>query len=312
MAGIAEVDTPATWRGEDVAGAGFAQGVVVLGPAQRAEVLDAVRRVEAAGTDVAELSPRTFPLPSLGPDLSRLTGELVDRRGFGLLRGVPVEELTETQCEVAAVGLGSHVGSVVPQGAGGARFRHVRDTGADPGRPTTHSYEHRRRLGYHRDPTDFVALLCVRPARAGGVSSLVSAVAVHNEIVRTRPDLAEVLYEPWWFDRRIGDGPDSFYTRPVYAVDDAGRLSAFYGPDYMRSALRGAHVPPLTPAQSAAMDTMDRLTNDPRFALDMDLRAGDMQFLNNQVVLHSRTAYEDHPDPERRRDLIRLWLARDR
>jgi len=95
-------------------------------------------------------------------------------------------------------------------------------------------------------------------------------------------------------------------------VNADGRLVVRYGPDYMRSAQRGAHVPALTTRQLAAMETLDRLNNDERFVLTMDLRAGDMQFLNNQVILHSRAAYEDHPEPERRRDLVRLWLDADR
>jgi hypothetical protein len=133
-------------------------------------------------------------------------------------------------------------------------------------------------------------------------------VAVHNEIVRTRPDLAEILYQPWWRDHRGGE--DSFYTNPVYARDADGGLLADYGPDYIRSAQRGANVPRLTAAQLEAMDLLDALNDDPRFVLTMDLHAGDMQFLNNQVVMHSRTEYEDHPEPSRRRDLIRLWLTR--
>jgi alpha-ketoglutarate-dependent taurine dioxygenase len=76
----------------------------------------------------------------------------------------------------------------------------------------------------------------------------------------------------------------------------------------MRSALRGAHVPPFSPEQLEAMNLLDRLNSDPRFMLTMDLRAGDMQFLNNRVTLHSRTEYIDHPAPERRRDLIRIWM----
>lgn len=327
MPGIAQVRSPAAWRGEDIGRieatgvngvmsggdpGGSAEWAVSLGEAQRAEVLDAVRAVQTSGEGVRELSREDFPLPTLGPELALLAAELADRHGFGLLRGVPVEGLDEAQCDIVAVGLGRHVGRIVPQGADGTPLIHVRDAGAEPGTPTTRSYQHRRRLGYHRDPTDFVALLCVQPAKSGGLSSIVSAVAVHNEIVRTRPDLAEVLYEPWWFDRRTGDGPDSFYAQPVYTLREDGRISAFYGPDYMRSALRGAHVPPFSQAQSAAMDLLDRLTDDPRFAFTMDLRAGDMQFLNNHVVMHSRTEYEDHPEPDRRRDLIRLWLAEDR
>lgn len=234
-------------------------------------------------------------------------GELIDGRGFALVQGVPVSGLSEQQSEILSLGIGQQVGTVVPQGADGAPLRHVRDQGADPASPASRSYQHPGRLGYHSDPARLVALLCLRPAKSGGLSSIVSAVAVHNEIVRSRPDLAAVLYEPWWRDRRSGDGPDSFFQAPVYSVT-AGRLLANYGPDYMLSALRGAQVPPLTAAQVAAMDLLDRLTNDPRFALSMDLRAGDMQFLNNHVIMHSRTRYEDHPEPERRRDLIRLWL----
>jgi hypothetical protein len=111
-----------------------------------------------------------------------------------------------------------------------------------------------------------------------------------------------------WFDRRTGDGPDSFYQQPVYAIGSDGRLSTCYGPDYMHSAQRGAHVPPLSPEQLTALEILDQLHNDHRYRLTMDLRAGDLQLLNNHVILHSRTAYQDHGDPERRRHLMRLWL----
>jgi Taurine catabolism dioxygenase TauD, TfdA family len=150
----------------------------------------------------------------------------------------------------------------------------------------------------------------LHPAKSGGLSSIVSSLAVHDEILRTRPDLADVLYQPWWQDRRTGDGPDSFYTSPVYRRDAQWKLSVAYEPDYIRSAQRGACVPPLSPQQREAMDLLDRLNRDPRFELTMDLQAGDMQFLNNHVILHSRTEYEDHPEPWRRRDLIRIWLDR--
>ncbi|MGN9839799.1 TauD/TfdA family dioxygenase [Nonomuraea sp. H19] len=276
---------------------------VVLDERHRQEVLDAVRAVEAD-----EIDRNAFPLPALGPVLRRVRDELVGGRGFALIQGVPVGAMSERQCEIAALGLAGHVGAIVPQGPGGEPLMHVRDTGADPSRGQTRSYQHSGRLGYHSDPTDIVALLCLRPAKSGGLSAVVSSVAVHNEVVRTRPDLAEVLYQPWWHDRRTGDGPDSFYTKPICTPRAGGGVSIAYGPDYIRSAQRGACVPPFTPAQEEAMDLLDRLSDDSRFALTMDLREGDMQFLDNHVVLHSRTAYEDHPEPERRRHLLRLWL----
>jgi hypothetical protein len=269
---------------------------------ERGEVRAAAR--QAARVPLTELTPKSFPLPTAGALLSELAREVTDGSGYALLRGVPVDDDPDLIC----AGVGSQVGTIVPQGADRMAVQHVRDQGADPRATTTRSYQHSGALGYHADPTDIVALLCIRSARSGGLSALVRSAAVHDELTRTRPDLARVLYEPWWRDMRTGDGPDSFYQSPVYARDDNGRLSVSYGPDYIRSAQRGPHVPPLSPAQLEAMAVLDQLNGDPRFSVTMDLRPGDMQFLNNHIILHSRTAYEDYPEPERRRDLIRLWL----
>jgi hypothetical protein len=253
---------------------------------------------------LAELTPQAFPLPTAGAMLRRLAREVTDGGGFALLNGVPVDDDPDLVC----VGVGSYAGTIAAQGPEHMPVQHVRDQGADPDMPTTRSYQHSGALGYHADPTTIVALLCVRPAKSGGLSSIVRSAAVHDELARVRPDLARVLYQPWWRDMRTGDGPDSFRQSPVYALDDRGRLSVSYGPDYMRSAQRGAQVPPLSPVQLEAMAVLDQMNGDPRFSVTMDLRPGDMQFLNNHVIVHRRTAYEDHPEPERCRDLIRLWL----
>jgi hypothetical protein len=273
-----------------------------LSQAQQDEVRAAAR--QARGVPLAELTPGAFPLPGAGEVLRALAREVIDGSGFALLRGVPVDGDADLVC----AGIGSHAGRIVPQGAEHVPVQHVRDQGADPKTPTTLSYQHSGALGYHADPTDIVALLCIRPAKSGGLSAIVRSAAVHDELVRTRPDLAEVLYQPWWRDKRTGDGPDSFYQSPVYARDERGRLSVSYGPDYIRSAQRGARVPRLSPAQLEAMALLDEMNGDPRFSVTMDLRPGDIQFLNNRIILHSRTAYEDHLEPEKRRDLIRLWL----
>lgn len=268
--------------------------------------LDEVRAaaIQAAGIPLTELTPESFPLPTARPLLRGLAREVTVDAGYALLHGVPVDGDQDLIC----AGVGSYVGGIVPQGAQGAAVQHVKDRGADPTAATTHSYQHSQALGFHADPTDIVALLCLQPAKSGGLSTIVRSAAIHDELSRTRPDLVRVLYQPWWRDLRAGDGPDSFGQSPVYTRDDHGRLSVSYGPDYIRSAQRGAQVPPLSPAQLEAMAVLDRLNSDPRFRVTMDLQRGDMQFLNNHVILHSRTAYENHPEPERHRDLIRLWL----
>jgi hypothetical protein len=306
MTVIAEVRSAADWRGDEIVHDGGWQ--LTLGDAHRSEVLGALATVQAAGVRVQDVSRAVFELPSLGPALEQLARDVTHGPGFALVRGLPVADLDAYQCGMVAVGIAGYFGRIVAQGPEKVPLLHVRDEGVDPSRPTSRSYQHNQRLGFHADPTDIVALLCIRPAKSGGLSTIVSSVAVHNEIVRMEPELARVLYEPWWFDRRSGDGPDSFFQQPIYTLGVGGDLTTRYGPDYMRSAQRAAHVPPLSPEQEQAMEVLDQLNNDPRFALTMDLRAGDMQFLNNHAILHARTAYEDHAEPERRRDLIRLWL----
>lgn len=252
------------------------------------------------GTDIATDSSWQYRYTPA--ELSRLRVDLRHGKGFGLIRGAPIDGLTEGEQEALAIDIAGHIGQLISQH--GVPLKHVRDKGVDRRLATSRSYQHGGPLGYHSDPTDIVALLCIRPAREGGLSSIVSSVAVHNELLRTRPELVEVLYQPWWRDLRRGDGEDSFALRPIFSRAEDGALVADYGPDYIRSAQRGAHVPPLQPIQVAAMAELDRLTEE--FAFTMDLRAGDMQFLNNHVTMHGRTAYVD--DPECRRDLIRLWL----
>lgn len=254
--------------------------------------------------DLAEHDDWTWQFTDDPALFEAIRAELTTGRGVALLRGLPVDDLTDAQAERVAVEVARRIGEVVAQGADGELVRHVRDTGADPSAPTSKSYLHNAALSFHADPSDVVGLLCLRPARSGGRSAVLNAVAVHDEIVRTHPELASLLYQPWWHDARNG----TFQRRPLYTRDATGRISAAWGLDYLRSAQRGADVPAFTPAQSALVDLLEQLTHDPRFAFTMDLRAGDFQFLNNHVTMHNRTAYVDHPEPALRRHLIRVWL----
>jgi hypothetical protein len=188
MGPITEKRGPADWRGSEVA-----DWQLATSDNDRAELLAAV--AAAAGLDLAAITADNFPLPTFGPSLTQLADELVNGRGFALLRGLPVEGLTEHQADLLAVGVSGHIGRVTSQ-PGNVPVMHVRDRGVDPAAPTTRSYQHSGRLGFHSDPYDIVALLCLRPAMAGGLSSVISSVAVHNVIVRDHPELAAALYEP--------------------------------------------------------------------------------------------------------------------
>jgi hypothetical protein len=204
--------------------------------------------------------------------------------------------------------LGLAVGVPVPQTVDGLLLDHVVDLGLDIDDPHVRGYQTRSKLEYHVDGSDVVGLLCVRAAREGGISTLVSSTAIHDEIVERRPDLAALLYDDYWFDRRSGDGPDSFYAMPIFDRQ-LGGLATYYGRTYIESAQRGPQTGTLTSEQREALDLVDTLANSNEFVLPMDLQPGDVQFLNNWLVMHSRTDYVDWPEPERRRLMIRFWLS---
>ena len=165
-------------------------------------------------------------------------------------------------------------------------------------------------LPFHNDSCDIVGLCCLETAERGGLSSVASSVAVYNALVRSRPDLAKVLPQPFYVDRRgeESSGQKPYYVTPIF-IWHKGRMFNRYNRTFIESAQRFNDVPRLTPLQVEALDMVDgSAVQGPRFRLDMKLERGDMQFVNNYVVLHSRTAYDDHAEEARKRHLLRLWL----
>jgi hypothetical protein len=163
-------------------------------------------------------------------------------------------------------------------------------------------------LRFHTDRTDVVGLLCVQQANAGGVSRLVSSVAIHNEMLRRRPDLLDLLFGD--FHRsRFGEeaaSPAVTYALPVFGLR-AGKFTSHFSLTYIEAAEMAGTVPKLTAAQREALDMLLALAEELSF--DMTLEPGDMQFLNNHVVYHARTAFTDGARDREHRLLYRLWLA---
>ncbi len=299
------LDSPAAWRGREM----VAQDVWEYRLTE-AEVAEVDVAVAAIDRPLIEVDREAFPLPALGPKLAGLRRELLDGRGFFLLRGLPVRRMSREEAVAAFWGIGAHFGSARSQNAKGHLMGHVKDMGLHSSDPNVRVYQTRERQLFHTDSVDIVALMCLQPARSGGLSSIVSSVAVHNEMAQSRPDLAAELYEPFFVDRRgeVPEGMKPWFTLPVFNRVD-GELTTIYTRRYIESARRFAEVPALTPKQVEALDLFDSLCNSDEFRLDMAFEAGDMQFLCNHVILHDRTAFEDWPELERRRHLLRLWLC---
>ncbi len=299
---------PSIWYGPDIANR--AEWIEPLSHSELSEIESASHLLAHREVDWQSLSSDDFPLPTLKPRMSRILHEVLEGRGFVLLRGFPVERWGRRFSAIAFLGLGLHWGKLRSQNKNGHLLGHVKDLGLSSQDPNVRIYQTRERQNYHTDSCDVVGLLCLHPARKGGLSSLVSSVTIFNEMRKHQPELARVLFEPIETDRRgeVPPGQKPYFCIPVFNWH-AGLLTTIYHRNYIESARRFADVPPLTPTQTAALDLFDRLSNDPAMHFQMELRVGDIQLVHNHTLLHDRTAFDDWPERERKRHLVRLWLA---
>jgi len=297
------------WRGPDLARRPE-EWIHTFSAAELAEIAAATAPLLARSADLAGIRRDDFPLPTLGPWLDRLRGEILNGRGFVLLRGLPVEGRLIAAAATAYWGIGTWLGNARSQNAKGHLLGHVRDMGLSSKDPNVRIYQTTERQNFHTDSCDIVGLLCLKTAKSGGLSSLTSSMSVYNVMATTRPDLAARLFRPMPTDRRgeVPPGQNPWFETPVYN-DHQGYLSAIYAPHYVRSSQRFPNAPRLEKIDIEALDYFDSLAESPDLRLDMALRPGDMQFVHNHTILHDRTAFEDWPEPERKRHLLRLWLA---
>jgi hypothetical protein len=303
-----QIVTPAAWRpGELLPG----DWTHELSPAEAAEIESAARALVAQGANLGRLTADDFPIPRLAPRLRAiLDDEVLGGRGFAVLHGLDPGRLSRAQNAAAFMGIGAHLGAARPQNAKGHLLGHVKDLGRSSNDPTARLYQTNERQTYHTDSADVVALMCLQPAKRGGRSSLVSSVSIYNAMRAQAPELALTLFEPIETDRRgeVAEGELPYFTIPVFNWFE-GRFAAIFQRQYIDSARRFEGVAPLTETQRAALDLLDACANDPAFHIEIDFHPGDIQLVNNHVLFHDRTAFEDWTAPERRRHLLRLWLA---
>jgi hypothetical protein len=270
----------------------------LLAAIARGDTGAAVERAVHAAT--AEASARTTAALDTGP-------------GLILLRGLPTTGHGRAALAALYTMMGRALGRPMPQNLEGEIITDVRDTGEDPGDPEVRLYRTRAEQDFHTDGADVIGLLCLQTSRRGGASRIVSSVRVYQAVREARPELAPLLLEPWYFripGARARGLPEAL-PRPIVTV--AGRkVETFYIGWYIRNAQSLDGVPALDAARRELLALYEATANDPALYLDMDFQPGDVQWLRNAFVLHKRTAYEDHAEPERKRHLLRLWLGMER
>ena len=303
------IEDNTAWRGSDFTEA--RSWVRPLTPAMADEIVAATEAV--AGQDYWTLTQERFPLPRTEPLLARAREDLETGRGFTVLSGFPVERLSLEDARRAYAGLCSHWGHPIVQNGAGERMVDVTDIGRE--------YSHRSRgysgtalLPFHTDGTKgepemlhYTGLLCLETALEGGLSAIASATALYNEILATRADLMPALLRGYHHHRQGDHPPDhtpiSAERIPVFSFSQDLLHCRFNRNNMEWAAKEGAE---LSETDLEALALVDEIVGRPGFALSMDLRKGDLQIINNCVILHSRTDYVDGPD--RKRHLLRLWL----
>ena len=302
------VDVKAAWKGRDMPA--LEAMAYVLTEAERDEMRAAVAGASALGRDTKALTAADFPLPSLESRFGEWRDALATGIGFQVIRGVPVEDWSQAEAELFFWCFGLHLGSPGEQNPDGHLLGHVIDTGAQQEDANVRLYKTAANIDYHCDAADVVGLLCLNKAKSGGQSRIVSSVAVFNELLARRPDLAPRLFEPFNLDIRDKEVNEAGSHLPIPPCRFAdGVLRTFYHADYFRSVARHDDVPDLTDQERDLMDTYEAIAMEEGMYLDMDLQPGDIQLLSNHTNLHARTEYEDHDDPALKRHLLRLWLS---
>lgn len=281
-----------------------------LSELQSNEIVSVSRKAHDSGRSIDNITLDAFQLPSCASLIEEINHHLASGLGFVLLHGFPFEGLSDDEVHLAYYGFGMHLGTPVRQNSNSELLTHIRDDRIVQNGTIKRLYRTRERQDFHTDAADIIGLLCLHEAKSGGESKIVSSRAIYDEMMRRRPDLVDELRVPLCWDRqdehKDGERP-WFSLAPVFDLNGEPRI--FYVGWYIRNAQRWPDVPRLTKRQLEAMELLESLANDPEFYLEMKFQPGDIQLLNNGAILHAREAYEDWEDPDKRRHLLRLWLA---
>ena len=289
------------WRSGDVAD--DSSWICVLDQKELDEIDAALGHALGRSGDVLNIGSDDFPIPTVLHRLREIENNLINGRGFALLRGIPREKYSQAEMEMIYWGIGMHLGDPWPQNQYGHVLGDVTDQGVK-------GHDHNSRgneigavaFPYHSDGSDLVGLLCLQKAGSGGISTVANAVTIHNDLVREAPELAAALYQPQPFDFRNAEPPGGkpWYQMPVF-TQWGNRLFVRYIRPYILASQRHAEAPRIDDVAEAAMQRLDAMTTDTQYNVFMDLQPGDMQF-GEQLSRAARThrlpgRSEERPGP---------------
>jgi hypothetical protein len=312
--GLAErgkpVQDPAEWRRDDFAASTRWQFLV--GERDLGALMDVARAArQVIGNDPNKLiamPASAFDFGTFSETIATIRHELKDGLGAALIRRLPMESMDPLDAAAIYWGIGRHLGQAISNNPEGDLIGHVTDLGKTQKDPLSRGYQTREEMNYHCDQSTLVGLLCVRTPKSGGTSKFASSVAIYNEMLRRDPAAVELLSLPfcWTKHGEMNPGERGWYESPVFNFLD-GKLCTSFGPTHIRKGHDLPGAAPLTDEQKAAFELARTIAEEQHYS--MIFEPGDIQFLNNSVAVHTRNAYEDWPEPGRKRLLWRLWLV---
>lgn len=275
------------------------------------ELLSATQAAQQRGLNVGEFGRDDFPLPTVGPIIERLVDNVENGRGVALLSGIPVDQLDRETLGVLYWGFGGYAGELISQNSKGQLLAEVTDKGNAYADRNTRGFATNAELLPHVDTSDMTTLLCVRQAKSGGRSRVVSSTSVYNTILAEAPEHLDVLYRGFYNDLR-GEGPtgdikELTHSRiPIYSYFD-GRVSCSFNGRMIENAITKLEEP-MTPKERAAFDFMREVTLREDLCYWFKMTPGDIQMVSNHSLFHSRTDFVDFEEIDRRRCLYRFWV----
>ena len=257
------------------------------------------------------LLPEQFEMDACRKLMREVRQRLDESLGFVILDRLPLDRWNRQEVTDIYWLLGSLLEPPVAQEWSGKMIYDVRYDGQGYTADTRAALRPEG-LDMHNDssmgeaPANYISLLCLQTARTGGKSSLSSAYAAHNHFMTKHPDLVERLYQPFYRDKQEYQAPDANNWYPIFAIEDGGLRIRFNVRIIKRGYQKTGRV--LDKAGSRAVEVLNEFLADPAHRHDFWMERGQIQILNNRIIVHGRTPYEDHDEPEKRRHMLRLWL----
>jgi alpha-ketoglutarate-dependent taurine dioxygenase len=301
------------WRRKNFEGLGVSR--FNLDETCKSELKTAVQGLDNHSQELLQIRAEDFALSRCRLLMDEVQNTLNNDLGVAVIGGLVPSLYSEAESRLAYWLLGRLMGSPFRQNVKGDFLYSVRDMGYRVKEGVRASIT-AEETGFHTDYSfgdphpDYVGLLCLQPAKEGGLSQIISAYAVHNKLLKNDCGALEVLYGPFYFDKRgeFAEGEPETAERPVFDYD--GRTLTLR---YMREYIRSGHEKmgkALTTRQTHALDLLDDILKIPLLQVEFPLTCGESLWINNRWIAHNRTAFKDNQQEEKKRHYVRLWLTR--